>query len=257
MVKTLTDPADLPIKPVEQAEYTQFSNPWSQLTVYGHDKKTGKKKEQKPTYVYMNVHTRFDLDHVLGLIQGSLGERDIVVRVKEFPFLDTKTRFALVGTSNAFCHNACEEVLQPELEKHEEYMMREEGLHKEYAKDPFPAFMIRKSHLKLTEQHVLTQDEVDYLEYFGYLRYSNVFEVADVDFPPFSAVLKSFDAAGGIKRIISDHAHVLELHHTRVSDTAKIKWYKQVTTHMNYNHAYTVTEVPGVLFLDYAIRVEI
>ena len=122
-VPNLTDSADMPFAPVEQAECTQVSNTWTLQTVFGTDKKTDKKKDPNPTYTYMKVHTAFDIDH------PNLAKIEVVAIHKEFPVPNTKTCFALAGR-NDFCHATLAEKLVPELGSHERHMMANKNMHK-------------------------------------------------------------------------------------------------------------------------------
>ena len=56
--------------------------------------------------------------HLVGLIQPSLNSLNVSLKEKEMPYLDTKTRFAFVGTTNDWCPAAPLEVLKKALKKH-------------------------------------------------------------------------------------------------------------------------------------------
>ena len=41
-----------------------------------------------------------------------------------------------------------------------------------------------------------------------------------------------------------------------MTDKAKLKWYKTLKGHMQYNHFHELMELSGINFLDYKFRVE-
>lgn len=71
------------------------------------------------------------------------------MKPKEFPQLETMTYYAIVGTSNNFCPESIAERLYVGLEDHKAYMQKNEGKHKSYIGDEFPATLIRNSSLRL------------------------------------------------------------------------------------------------------------
>jgi len=66
----------------------------------------GNPKKQWPIYVFIKLHTKFAVEYIIGLITGQLNARDIMVKPKKNPFLDTKTKWVFVGTHNGFCPEA-------------------------------------------------------------------------------------------------------------------------------------------------------
>jgi len=118
--------------------------------------------------------------------------------------------------------------------------------------------MVRKLNLKLPESKDLDldQQDLDFINYYTSLRNCNAIEVSDSNFCRVKTVIDYFEADDGTKRIISSHAHLLELGQGRQSGRARIKWFKAVTKHMNYNHYYCLAEMKGVQFLDLTFQVE-
>ena len=66
----------------------------------------GTPKKQRPTYVFMKLHTTFEINYMLGPITGKLTKRDVRVQPKVFPYPDTKTQWAFIGTRSGFCPEA-------------------------------------------------------------------------------------------------------------------------------------------------------
>ncbi len=97
--------------------YAQISNPYTLSKVVGKDAE-GNQKLQWPTYVYMRIITDLLFWHVVGLIQPNLNQINLNVKEKEMPYLDTKTRYAIVGTTNDWCSFALQEILIKKLTKH-------------------------------------------------------------------------------------------------------------------------------------------
>ena len=89
------------------------------------------------------------------MISGKRGEHHIRVKAKEFPVLDTITRWAIIGTSNEFDCESVSKRLYNVCKKHEEYPQRNKRKNKSFvgeefpAGKEFPAVMIRRSALRL------------------------------------------------------------------------------------------------------------
>ena len=75
------------------------------------------------------------------------------------PYLDTKTHFALVGTTNEWCLVALQHTLLTALEKHLEFMKKEGLLCGEYGNQDLPPFLIRKTKLRLPKLGVVSKQE--------------------------------------------------------------------------------------------------
>ena len=63
-------------------------------------------------------------------------------------------------------------------------------------------------------------------------------------------MMESFDAAEGFNQIIRQNSYLLELIQRKITDVAKIEWYKKMKLYMNYNHIYISVELPGVKNLE-------
>ena len=101
--------------------YVQISNPYTLSKIVGKDGE-GNPRPQRPTYVYMRISTNLLFSHVVGLIQPTLNQIEVNLKEKEMPYLDTKTRYAFVGTTNDWCSDALQAIHVNELIAHIEVL---------------------------------------------------------------------------------------------------------------------------------------
>ena len=103
--------------------HIQVSNTWSLIPVSGNDREENPKR-QPDTYTYVKIYTRFCMEHLLAYMQEKMAEKRCVFRAKEIQSLDTKTRYAPIGTWNQFCPTAVFEVCMNTLPEHEGIMQK-------------------------------------------------------------------------------------------------------------------------------------
>ena len=84
------DPLALPLDMIGLGNYVQIGNAYTMSPAFGTDD-DGNPRVQRPTYVVFWVYTKYDFDHVIGLIQSSLYEMNIIVKIKDMPSLNTRT----------------------------------------------------------------------------------------------------------------------------------------------------------------------
>ena len=108
---------NFPQETIELDTQSFISNTCSLNKVTGTNE-NGAPKKQCPTYVFMKLHTKFDINYILGIITSKLTKWDVRVQPKNFPFLDNKTRLAFGGAHNGFYPEALGELFCQELEKH-------------------------------------------------------------------------------------------------------------------------------------------
>jgi hypothetical protein len=70
--------------------------------VNGNDDK-GNPKLQCPTYVVLQVTTKYAVDHIVGLIQSYLTKMNMFVKEKEMSSLNTRTHMAIIGATADWC----------------------------------------------------------------------------------------------------------------------------------------------------------
>ena len=247
---------DFPPDILGLANYVQVSNTYTLSPAFGKDP-DGNNKLQRPTWVFLRVKTTYLFSHLVGLIQPSLNLLNVSLKEKEMPYLDTKTRFAFVGTTNDWCPAALLEVLKKALEKHISSMKKDGLLRGEYSNQDLPPFLIRRTKVRLPKLDGVSKQDAEFINYFERLRNCNVIEVADADWPWMKRLMEDFTQAGKLKRSVSRQASILELTHGVQTGFANTKFLKGLRMQMSYNHYYRTSDFTGVLSLDYPIRVEV
>jgi hypothetical protein len=141
----------------------------------------GNNKIQRPTWVFLRLKTTYLLSHLVELIQSNLNLINVVLKVKEMPFLDTKTHIAFVGTTNEWCPVSLQLVLTEALEKHADSMQSDGLLWGEFANRGLPPFLIRKTKLRIPKLGKISTNDAEFINYFERLHNCNVIKVADAD----------------------------------------------------------------------------
>ena len=84
------------------------------------------------------------------MIKPNLNHINVVLKEKEMPYLDTKTRLAIVGTTNKWCPTALKQVLKDALDKHIKSVCNNgSSLSAEFASREVPPFMYGRPKLEL------------------------------------------------------------------------------------------------------------
>ena len=256
LLPPIDDPINFPKDMESAANYLMVENKYS-LEAAKKDKE-GNDKRQSDSYIHFAVTTKYDMEHLLGLIMGKCSQQNVQIRVKAFPYLGTKTRWYLACTSNSWDSQALEEAIYDAAEKHEGKLQANEKRNLEYMGSPFPPIKVRRSGVRLpgTKGLNMKQQDIDYIEYFSSLRYCNVIEVQDSHWSRLASVLDDMEQKGLFKKLISRNCHLRKIHHENVKKGEKVKFYKEMRGHMNYNHVYTTIEIPGVNMLEKTFRYE-
>jgi hypothetical protein len=174
------------------------------------------------------------------------------------PYLDSKTRLAIDGTTNKWCPAVLKQVLENALDKHIESVRNKGGsLSAGFASREVPPFMIRKTKVRVSKLDKLGAEDADFINYFERLHICNVIKVADADWDWMRTLMLHSTAAGKMKRTISQQALVLELHHGPQSSSTEVRFLKSLRLQMSYNHFYRTSDLSGVACLDYLVRVEV
>jgi hypothetical protein len=82
------------------------------------------------------------LSHLFSLIQPGLHLLNGSLKEKKMPYIDTKTRFAIVSTTNEWCPLALQQALQKALEMHINSMKKDGQLRGKYSNQVLPPFLI-------------------------------------------------------------------------------------------------------------------
>ena len=204
--------------------HVQISNVYTLSPTFGTDE-AGNNKLQRPTWIFFRVKTTYQFVHLVGLIQSNLNHINVVLKEKEMPYLNTKTRLAIVGTTNEWCPAALRKVLVDVLDKHIESIRNEGGsLSAEFASREVPPFIIRKTKVRVPKLDKLGTEDAKFINYFEHLRNCNVMEVADEDWDWMRTLMLHSTAAGKMKCTISRQASVLELHHGPQSSSTEVRF---------------------------------
>jgi hypothetical protein len=237
--------------------YVQISNVYTLSPTFGMDE-VGNNKLQRPTWIFFRVKTMYQFAHLVGLIQSNLNHINVVLKEKDVPYLDTKTRLAIVGTTNEWCRAALKQVLEDAFDKHIESVRNKGGsLSAEFASREVPPFMIRKTKVRVSKLNKLGTEDAEFINYFEHLQNCNLMEIADVDWDWMWTLMLHFTAAGKMNRTISQQVSVLELHHGPQSSLTEVRFLKSLRLQMPYNHFYRTSNLGGVACVDYLVRVEV
>jgi hypothetical protein len=76
------DLSALPLDMIGLGNYVQIGNAYTMSPAFGTDDE-GNPRVQRPTYVVFRVYTKYDFDHIIGLIQSSLYEMNVIVEIKD------------------------------------------------------------------------------------------------------------------------------------------------------------------------------
>jgi hypothetical protein len=179
--------------------HVQIINVYTLSPTFGTDE-AGNNKLQRPTWIFLT----YQFAHLIGLIQSNLNHINVILKEKEMPYLDTKTRLAIVGTTNKWYPAALKQVLVDALDKHIESVHNKGGsLSAEFVSREVPPFMIWKTKVRVPKLNKLGAEDAEFINYFERLCNCNVMEVADADWDWMRTLMLHFTAAGKMKRTIS------------------------------------------------------
>ncbi len=102
----------------------------------------GNPKLQLPTYVVLQVTTKYAFDHIVGLIQSYLTEMNMLVKKKEIPSLNTRTCLAIIGTTANWCPVSLWKTLHKDLEHHMENPQTNGQVDTNFFHHGVPAFLL-------------------------------------------------------------------------------------------------------------------
>jgi hypothetical protein len=191
--------------------YVQIGNAYTMSPIFGTDD-DGNPRVQRPTYVVLRVYTKYDFDHVIGLIQSYLHEINIIVKIKDMPSLNTRTRMAIIRTTSEWCPVSLHEALSKALTKHAEKIHKSGCLDIKHWNKPVPPFSLRKNKMKMPKMNnLLSKTDVVFIDYYQKLQQCLVFELADNDWEWFQLLVADFVAGGNMKRVFSRQASTLVL----------------------------------------------
>ena len=231
------DPSALPLDMIGLGNCVQIGNAYTMSPAFGTDD-NGNPRVQRPTYVVFRIYTKYDFDHVIGLIQSSLYEMNVIVKIKDMPSLNTRTRMAIIGTTSEWCPVSIHEALSKALMKYAEKIHKSGCLDVKHRNKTVPPFSLRKNKMKMPKMnHLLSKTDVEFIDYYQKLRQCLVFELADDDLEWFQLLMADFVAGGNMKRVVSRQASTLVLPlGADSSDSATTRFLKAIKLQMSNAH---------------------
>ena len=257
----ITDIKDFPPDLDSLQSWAKVTNPWDFRKVKpGETDKDGNEKKQKGLYINILVGTKYSLEHVLEMANPSLSSIGCYVKRKDVDSLDSTSVKAFVGIPNEWDEESMTELLQEELEKHEEWMqgnVKHGFTAKQYMGHPMPPVVVRRTQIRLPErQDILSKQESECVEYAWSLRKVLTLEVSSSDKHRVLGVLTDFHARGKC-RIFSADCDIMDLRITsRANKKVRASWYKELISHMNYVHLHSIVVFDGVTNVTYPARGE-
>jgi hypothetical protein len=181
MINPILTVSGYPTDVLGLGNYAQIINPYTLSKMVGKDTE-GNQKTQRLTYVFMRILKNLLFSHAVGPIQPNLNQINVNVKENEMPYLDTKTQYAIVGTTNDWYSSALQVILTKELTQYIAQLQDGGYLAAEDQEKEVPPFMIRHAKLKLPQMDMLIcKEDVEIINYFTHLQQCNVLEVADTD----------------------------------------------------------------------------
>jgi hypothetical protein len=175
--------------------------------------------------------------------------------------LESVALYAFVGLPNAWDSFSLTSKLQVDLEKHEEWMMKNirSGYNAmQFAGSEFPIVIVRRNQIRLVEGgDVLDDCENEVLQYAYSLRKPNTIEVSAGDKYRVNMVLLDVKLRGKLKSYSAD----CDLHPLNVTSkdthTVRLHWYRGIFAQMNYEHLHSISLFEGISMSEYPARGEI
>jgi hypothetical protein len=91
----ITEPTSFPSNLLGLHNHIQIYNSYTVSPANGIDDK-GNPKLQRPTYVVLQITTKYAFDHIVSLIQSYLTKMNMFVKEKDMPSLNTRTCLAMI-----------------------------------------------------------------------------------------------------------------------------------------------------------------
>ncbi len=141
----------------------QICNMYTMSLANGNDYE-GNPKLQRPTYVVLQVTTKYAFDHIVGLIQSYLTKMNMFVKEKEKPSLNTRTRLAIIGTTANWCPVSLRKTLYKDLVCHVENLQTSSWVD-EFCHHGAPAFLLRKNKMQMLKMNsLMSKQDVEFID---------------------------------------------------------------------------------------------
>ena len=172
----ITNPNAFPSDMMGLHNHVQIGNSYTMSPANGKDK-DGNPKLQRPTYVVLQITTKYVFEHIVGLIQSYLTEMNVYVKEKEIPSLNMKTRRAIIGTTADWCPVSLRITLLKDLEQHVEILQKSARVERRFQGLGVPAFLLRKKNMQMPKMNtLLRKQDVKFIDYYERLCQYMVFE---------------------------------------------------------------------------------
>jgi hypothetical protein len=139
----ITEPSLFPSDMLGLHNHIQIWNLYTMSPANGNNDE-GSPKLQLLTYMVLRVTTKYTFDHIVGLIQSYLTEMNMIVREKEMPSLNTRTRLAIIGTTADWRPVSLQKTLHKDLEHHMRTYRQAAGWIPNFATTGFPPSCSRR-----------------------------------------------------------------------------------------------------------------
>jgi hypothetical protein len=218
----------------------------------------GNPKLQRPTYLVLQVTTKYAFDHIVSLIQSYLTEMNMYVKEKEMLSLNTRTRLAIIGTIDNWCPVSLWKTLHKDLERHMDNLQTSGWVDSKVCHHRIPIFLLQKNKMPMPKMNsLMSKQDAEFINYYERLHQCIVFELADEDWDWFKLIINDYMVNGHLKRVVSHQASILKLPHSQQSNFMMVRFLKSIKLQMSYAHYFRTIDCNRVQSLDYTIHVEV
>jgi hypothetical protein len=256
-VVPIAEPASFPSYMLGLHDRIQICNSYTMSPANRNDDE-GNPKLQRPTYVVLQVTTKYAFDHIVGLIQSYLTEMNMLVKEKKMPSLNARTHLVIIGTTANWCPVSLQKTLHKDLEHHVENLQMSHRVVAKFCHHGVPAFLLQKNKMQMPKMNsLMSKQDVEFIDYYERLRQCIVFQFGDEDWDWFKLIINNYLVNGHLKLVVSHQASILELPHVLQSDFMMVHFLKSIKLQMLYAHYFRTIDCNGVQSLDYMIHVEV
>jgi hypothetical protein len=124
--------------------HIQVCNLYTMSPANGNDDE-GNPKLQRPTYLVLQVTTKYAFDHIVSLTQSYLTEMNMHVKEKEMPGLNTRTCLAIIGTTANWCPVSLRKTLHKDLEHEVDNLQTSSQVDTNFCHHRVSAFLLHKN----------------------------------------------------------------------------------------------------------------
>ncbi len=175
----ITEPSSFPSNMQGLHNHIQICNLYTMSPANGNDDE-GNPKLQRLTNVVLWITTKYAFDHIVGLIQSYLTEKNMFVKEKEMPSLNTRTRLAIIGMTANWFPVSLWKTLHKDLEHHVENLQMTGRVDTKFCHHRVPAFLLQKNKMQMPKMNsLMSKQDVEFIDYYERLCHCIFFELAD------------------------------------------------------------------------------